>query len=470
MTHDVDDRADVASRIASAAGLALALVVGDLLRPVRRPGQRPARRGLEHRRGRARPHRLAAAVLLGPALLALRGRWYLLRRNAALLVAVRRASPSPAASSPTSTPSRTCRSGVALLIEYTAPVAVVVVAVAAPRPPTGPADPGRRPAGAASDWCWCWTCSPGPRSSGVGVLWALGAMLGAATYFVLSAQEGNGLPPLVLAAGRAARRRARAGPGRAGRPASRWRATTAPVTYAGATVPWWVPVLAPRGGDRRAGLHHRHRRGPPARLAAGVLRGALRGAGRRSASPGCCSGELPRPVQLLGGALILAGVVVVKLGEPGRPPADPAARPHDAAAWSMKASGPGNTSASWPVSDQLDDVRRRAVLAADLDDLGLPHGTVHLLASYHEPVSHGGEHREPPLLLHRRVGRARAERGPRSTSHSWAVAHPRPSDFRHIRIRHRSLAPAPQGSTMEGNRDPRRGATAGRQRLRGRTS
>ena len=34
----------------------------------------------------------------------------------------------------------------------------------------------------------------------VGVLWALGAMLGAATYFVISADLDNGLPPISLAA------------------------------------------------------------------------------------------------------------------------------------------------------------------------------------------------------------------------------------------------------------------------------
>ena len=32
------------------------------------------------------------------------------------------------------------------------------------------------------------------------MLWALLAMLCVATYFVLSAQQGNGLPPIVLAA------------------------------------------------------------------------------------------------------------------------------------------------------------------------------------------------------------------------------------------------------------------------------
>ena len=68
-------------------------------------------------------------------------------------------------------------------------------------------------------------------------------MVGAAIYFVLSAHEGNGLPPVVLAAGGlvvggrgAAARRAR----RPGRPD---RVDRARSTYAGTEVPWWLPVL-----------------------------------------------------------------------------------------------------------------------------------------------------------------------------------------------------------------------------------
>ena len=41
----------------------------------------------------------------------------------------------------------------------------------------------------------------GVELDGIGVLWALGAMVGAASYFVLSADEDNGLPPLALAGG-----------------------------------------------------------------------------------------------------------------------------------------------------------------------------------------------------------------------------------------------------------------------------
>ena len=35
--------------------------------------------------------------------------------------------------------------------------------------------------------------------SAAGVLWALGAMVGCATYFVINADDDTGLPPLVLA-------------------------------------------------------------------------------------------------------------------------------------------------------------------------------------------------------------------------------------------------------------------------------
>ena len=51
-----------------------------------------------------------------------------------------------------------------------------------------------------------------------------------------------------------------------------------------------------------------------ARLAARVVRGAQRGRRRRRLGVVLLD-EVPRPVQLVGGVLILAGVVAVKLGE-----------------------------------------------------------------------------------------------------------------------------------------------------------
>jgi drug/metabolite transporter (DMT)-like permease len=146
-----------------------------------------------------------------------------------------------------------------------------------------------------------------------GVLWALGAMVGCATYFVISADEDNGLPPLTLAAGGLAVGAASLGvlalvgllP---------MRATTTPVAYAGHEVAWWWPLLGL--GLVTAALSY----------TTGIAAG--RRLGSRLASFVALSevlagvfwawlllAQLPQPVQLLGGVLIMAGVVAVKLGE-----------------------------------------------------------------------------------------------------------------------------------------------------------
>ena len=90
---------------------------------------------------------------------------------------------------------------VALLLEYTAPVAVVVWLWLRHGHRPSRADPGRCARSPRPAWSSCSTWSPAPTSSTVGVLWALGAMVGAATYFVISADEDNGLPGIALAAG-----------------------------------------------------------------------------------------------------------------------------------------------------------------------------------------------------------------------------------------------------------------------------
>ncbi|MGH3308906.1 MAG: EamA family transporter, partial [Nocardioides sp.] len=146
-----------------------------------------------------------------------------------------------------------------------------------------------------------------------GVLWALAAMVGAATYFVISADESNGLPPLALAAGGLVVGAVALGLlGLVGLlPLHR---ASASVEYAGATVQPWVPLAL-------LGL-------VTAAIAYTTGIAAIRRLGSRVASfvalTEVLSGvlwawllldELPRPVQLLGGGLILAGVVAVKLGE-----------------------------------------------------------------------------------------------------------------------------------------------------------
>ena len=92
------------------------------------------------------------------------------------------------------------------------------------------------------------------------------------------------------------------------------RATTDPVTYAGTSFSWWQPLVVL--AVVTAALSY----------VTGVAAGRLLGS--RLASFVALTevvagvlwawlllGELPRPVQIAGGLLILAGVVGVKLGE-----------------------------------------------------------------------------------------------------------------------------------------------------------
>jgi len=138
-------------------------------------------------------------------------------------------------------------------------------------------------------------------------------MVGAAAYFVISADEGNGLPPMVLASGGLVLGTAVLGVlGLVG--VLPMRASTASVAYAGTTVDWWLPLVVlgvvTAAVAYTSGIAAGRRLG--SRLAsfvallevvAGVLFAWL------------LLDELPRAVQLLGGLLILAGVVAVKLGE-----------------------------------------------------------------------------------------------------------------------------------------------------------
>jgi drug/metabolite transporter (DMT)-like permease len=154
------------------------------------------------------------------------------------------------------------------------------------------------------------------------VLWALAAMVGAAVYFVISADEGNGLPPISLAAGGlVSGTLALALLGAVGLLPLRTARTAA--TYAGHAVAWWVPLLV-LGVVTAAvayvtGIAASRRLG--SRLASFVaLLEVLAGVGFAWA----LLGELPRAVQLLGGLLVLAGVVGVRLGERGVVRADQA--------------------------------------------------------------------------------------------------------------------------------------------------
>lgn len=154
----------------------------------------------------------------------------------------------------------------------------------------------------------------GAEVSLVGMLWALGATVGSAVYFVMSSDERHGLPGSVLAtAGLTV-----GGAGllvAAAVGALPFEVSSAPVSYRGVEVAWWLPVLTL--GVVTAALSY----------LTGIA--ATRRLGSRLASFVSMSevlaallwawlllGELPRGIQLVGGVLVLLGVIVVKLGEP----------------------------------------------------------------------------------------------------------------------------------------------------------
>lgn len=254
---------------------------------------------------------IAAVVLAVPGVLALRGRWHLLRRSSMTVTAYGVVAVAGA---------QLCyfyavsymEVGVALLIEYTAPVAVVVWLWLRH---------GNRPgrltiagAGIASvGLVLVLDVISGAELSTPGVLWALGAMVGAATYFVIGADTDNGLPPMALAASGLV-------VGGAVLLVAGWvgvlpmRMTRTDVDYNGIEVSWWIPVLAlglvTAAVAYVAGIAAARRLG--SRLSSFV---ALFEVLMALVFAWVLLGQLPRGLQMIGGMLVLTGVVVVKLGE-----------------------------------------------------------------------------------------------------------------------------------------------------------
>ena len=254
---------------------------------------------------------VAAVVVVPFGLLALRGRWDLLPRNAGLIATYGVLAVAGAQFCYFSAV-QYMQVGPALLIEYTAPAAVVVWLWLRH---------GQRPGAltlagaglAALGLVLVLDLLSGADLSVPGVLWALAAMVGAATYFVISADESNGLPPMVLAAGGLVVGAVVLGLlGVVG--LLPMEVAEAPVTYAGATVSTWVPLallgLVTAALSYTTGIAAGRRLG--SRLASFV---ALSEVVAGVVWSWVLLDELPRPIQLLGGLLILAGVVGVKLGE-----------------------------------------------------------------------------------------------------------------------------------------------------------
>jgi drug/metabolite transporter (DMT)-like permease len=254
---------------------------------------------------------IAAAVVTPFGVVAMRGRWPLLRAHwRAVVVYGLFAVAAPQFFYFSAIAHMEV--GPALLIEFTAPAAVVVWLWL--RHGERPGRVTLAGAGvAALGLLLVLDLLSGADLSLPGVLWALGAMVGCATYFVMSADERDGLPPIVLAAGGLATAAvALAALGVLG--LLEMAASSAPVDLAGAPIAWWVPIgvlgVVTAAVSYVTGIAAIRRLGSRlasfvalAELVFGVLWAWL------------LLDELPRPVQLLGGVLILAGVVAVKLGE-----------------------------------------------------------------------------------------------------------------------------------------------------------
>ncbi len=255
---------------------------------------------------------VAAIFMIVPGILSMRGRWHLLRKGAAVIVVYGVLAVAAAQLFYFLAVAR-LDVGVALLVEYTAPIAVVLWLWARH---------GNRPTRvtvigaviAAVGLVLLLDIIGGQSIDLVGVAWALGAMVGAAAYFVMGADESNGLPPIALAAGGVAVASvvlitaALTG-------VLPFAMTTGDVAFRGVDVPWWVVALAL--GVVTAGLSY----------VAGIA--ATRALGARLASfvslveviaaatfAWLLLGQTPLPIQMAGAALVLAGVIVVKVGEP----------------------------------------------------------------------------------------------------------------------------------------------------------
>ena len=258
-----------------------------------------------------------ASLFIAPLVIrALRGRWGALRRHAGLVLLF---GAVPVAGTQFAYFSAVQRMdvGPALLIEYTAPAAVVVWLWLRHGERPGPltvAGAGL----AALGLVLVLDLLSGADLDPVGVVWALIAMTGAASYFVLGANSPADLPPVALAgAGLATGAAGLAAFGAAGiLPMD--AATTSP-SYAGSEVGWLVPVLGlgvvTAGLAYWTGIAASRRLG--SRLASFV---ALLEVVAGVAFAWLLLDQLPGALQLAGGALIVAGVIVVKLGERPRVP------------------------------------------------------------------------------------------------------------------------------------------------------
>jgi len=258
----------------------------------------------------------AAIVLFVPALVALRGRWQLLRRSLPTIAIYGLVTIAGC---------QLCyfnavahlSVGVALLLEYLGIVLIVFYLWLRH---------GQRPQRltvigsvvALAGLVLVIDVLGGAHLDPIGVIWALGGAVGLATYFVISGNTTDDVPPLVLAGGgMIVGALALIAFGALG--ALPMHAVFGPVALAGRSVPWWVPVVGlsviAAALAYVAGIGAARRLGPTLASFVGlteVLFAIL--------VAWAFLGELPTGVQLAGGVLIIGGVVLVRLDEARRTP------------------------------------------------------------------------------------------------------------------------------------------------------
>lgn len=250
----------------------------------------------------------AAVILFVPALLALRGRWSVLRRRGGLIAAYGVVAVVGTQLGYFSA-IEYLPVGVALLIEYLAPVILVLVGWVISRRHPGAltlAGSGLAIIGLVLVLDLAGASTPDLR----GVAWAAGAAISLCGYYVLSARSGSDLPPVVLAGGGMVVATGALGIlGATG--LVPLRASTADVVLLGNQTSWLVPALVIVGISTVAGY------------LLGIA-GSARVGSRLASFLGLTEvlfavitawlllGDVPGPVQIGGGALILLGVVLVK--------------------------------------------------------------------------------------------------------------------------------------------------------------
>lgn len=255
---------------------------------------------------------IAALVLAVPGAIALKGRWHLLGKSIGPILGYGLFAVAGAQLFYFMAV-QTLDVSIAMLLEYLAPVAVVLwLWLRHGHKPTRLTGVGA--AIAAVGLILLINIFGGAQISLVGIGWALAAMVGATVYFIISGDASNPLPPITLAA--------------AGLMVAAVALALAAVSgllpmgvgsgnvqFVPFAIPAWLVVVllgvVTAAIAYVAGIAATRRLG--ARLGSFV---ALTEVLAATIFAWALLGQVPAPIQILGAALVLAGVIVVKLGEP----------------------------------------------------------------------------------------------------------------------------------------------------------